>query len=118
MDRAVVRIRSRLGERVGKFFIRIQHLGLEYALRADRRMGMSSLFVQVTVVPTGTVSVCGPKTKLSILTAAIAAEVLSLLLAMTFGEPAHRSSIAIINGAMKPATHMFCFVISFTSFRD
>jgi hypothetical protein len=79
---------------------------------------MSSLFVQVTVVPTGTVSVCGPNTKLSILTTAVAAEVLSLLLAMTFGEPAHRSNIAIINGAMKPATHMFCFVISFTSFRD
>jgi hypothetical protein len=78
---------------------------------------MSSLFVQVTVVPTGTVSVCGPNTKLSILTAA-AAEALSLLLAMTFGEPAHRNSIAIITGAMKPATHMFCFVISFTSFRD
>jgi len=39
MDRAVVGIRSRLGKRVGEFFIRIQHLGLEHAFRADRRMG-------------------------------------------------------------------------------
>ena len=31
---------------------------------------MSSLFVHVTVAPTGTVIVCGPKTKLSIFTAA------------------------------------------------
>ncbi len=39
MDRAVVGIRSRLGKRVGEFFIRIQHLGLEYTLCTDRRMG-------------------------------------------------------------------------------
>jgi|HubBroStandDraft_6_1064221.scaffolds.fasta_scaffold22311_6 hypothetical protein len=36
--RAVVGIRSRLGKRIGEFFIRIQHLGLEHTLRADRRM--------------------------------------------------------------------------------
>ena len=36
--------------------------------------GMSSRFVQVTVVPTGTVSVSGPKLKLSIFTSAFAAE--------------------------------------------
>src|SRR3984893_19279926 len=39
VDRAVVGIRSRLGKRVGEFFIRIQHLGLEHTLGADRRMG-------------------------------------------------------------------------------
>jgi hypothetical protein len=38
VDRAVVGIRSRLGKRIGEFFIRIQHLGLEHTLRADRRM--------------------------------------------------------------------------------
>ena len=39
VDRAVVGIRSRLGKRVGEFFIRIQHLGLEHTVCADRRMG-------------------------------------------------------------------------------
>jgi hypothetical protein len=39
---------------------------------------MPSLFVQVTVVPTGTVIACGPKTKLSIFTATFAAEGWSL----------------------------------------
>ncbi len=59
-----------------------------------------------------------PKNEIVDFDRGLAAEALSLLLAMTFGEPAHRSNIAIINGAMKPATHMFCFVISLTSFRD
>src|SRR5580700_7596011 len=38
VNRAVVGIRSRLGKRIGEVFIRIQHLGLEYTLRADRCM--------------------------------------------------------------------------------
>jgi hypothetical protein len=70
---------------------------------------MSSLFVQVTVVPTGTVSVCGPKTKLSIFTAAFATEGWSL--AVTLGDPANSSSIAIITGAATPATHILFLVI-------
>src|SRR5580658_6047778 len=72
---------------------------------------MSSLFVQVTVVPTGTVSVCGPKTKLSILTAAFTADGRSLLLALTLGDPANRSSIAIISGVATPTTFILLFVI-------
>jgi hypothetical protein len=38
VNRAVVGIRSRLGKRVGEFFVRIQHLGLEHTLGADRGM--------------------------------------------------------------------------------
>jgi hypothetical protein len=75
---------------------------------------MSSLFVQVTVVPTGTVSVCGPKTKLSILTAAFAAE--GWLFALAFGDPTNSNSVAIITGAAKPATHAFFLVICLFSF--
>jgi hypothetical protein len=75
---------------------------------------MSSLFVQVTVVPTGTVSVCGPKTKLSILTVAFTADGRSLLLALTLGDPANSRSIAIITGAIKLATHtLFLFIVLF-----
>jgi hypothetical protein len=70
---------------------------------------MSSLFVQVTVAPTGTVSVCGPKTKLSIFTSALAAEPWSI--AATLGDPADNSITAIITGAAKPATHPFFLVI-------
>jgi hypothetical protein len=72
---------------------------------------MSSLFVQVTVVPTGTVSVWGPKTKLSILTAAFAAEEWSF--ALRLGDPAN-SSMAIITGTIKLATHtFFLFIVLF-----
>jgi hypothetical protein len=35
VNRAVVGIRPRLGKRVGEFFVRIQHLGLEHAVGAD-----------------------------------------------------------------------------------
>jgi hypothetical protein len=71
--------------------------------------GMSSAFVQVTVVPTGTVIVCGPKTKLSIFTAAFAAEGSSF--ALTLGEPANSITIAITAGVATPATHIFFPVI-------
>jgi hypothetical protein len=70
---------------------------------------MSSLFVQVTVVPTGTVSVCGPNTKLSIFTAAFAAEGWSL--AVTLEDPASSSNIAITTGVATPANHTFVLVI-------
>jgi hypothetical protein len=72
---------------------------------------MSSLFVQVTVAPTGTVSVWGPKTKLSILTVAFTAEAWSLPLALTLGDPANSSSIAIISGAATPVNLTLFFVI-------
>ena len=38
VNRAVVGICPCLRKRIGEFFIRIQHLGLEHALRADRRV--------------------------------------------------------------------------------
>jgi len=66
--------------------------------------------VQVTVVPTGTVIVCGPKTKLSIFTATFAAEGWSF--ALTLGDPANSSSMAITTGVAKPATHNLFFVLS------
>jgi hypothetical protein len=69
---------------------------------------MSSLFVQVTVVPTGTVIVCGPKTKLSIFTAAFAAVGWSF--AVTLGDPAN-NSIAITSGVAKLANHTLFLVI-------
>jgi hypothetical protein len=60
-------------------------------------------------VPTDTVSVCGPKLKLSIFTsAALVAEGWSL--AVTLGAPASSSS-AIMTGAAKPAIHMLFIVI-------
>jgi hypothetical protein len=70
---------------------------------------MSSLFVQTTVAPTGTVSVCGPKLKLSIFTSADAAEDWSF--AVTLGDPANSSSTAIITGVAKLAIHTFFLVI-------
>ena len=70
---------------------------------------MSSLFVHVTVVPTGTVIVCGPKTKLSIFTAAPAAEAWSL--ALTLREPANNTSTAINTGVAVPVIHKVFLVI-------
>src|ERR1700688_1033723 len=71
---------------------------------------MSSLFVQVTVVPMGTVIACGPKTKLSIFTATFAAEGWSF--ALTLGEAANSSSSAIITGIAKLAIHsLFLFMV-------
>ena len=74
VNRAEIRIRSRLAEREGELLVRIEHFGLErlWIVRADHRMGISSRFVHVTLVPTGTVSVAGPKLKLSIFTSAVA----------------------------------------------
>ena len=71
--------------------------------------GMSSRFVHVTVAPTGIATVCGAKLKLSIFTSALAAEGWSF--AVTLGDPANSSSIAIINGVAKLAIHIFVFVI-------
>jgi hypothetical protein len=72
---------------------------------------MSSAFVQVTVVPTGTVIVCGPKTKLSIFTVAFAAE--SWSFALTLGDTANSSSIPISTGIATPAIQILFFVIAF-----
>jgi hypothetical protein len=74
--------------------------------------GMSSLFVHVTVAPTGTVIVGGPKTKLSIFTSAFAAEGWSF--AVTVGDPATSSTIAMITDAVKLATQkLFRFIVLF-----
>jgi hypothetical protein len=55
------------------------------------------------------VIVCGPKTKLSIFTAAFAAEGWSF--AVTLDDPANNSSIAITTGVAKLADHTFFLVI-------
>jgi hypothetical protein len=39
VDRSVIGIFSRFGKRVGELFVRIQHLGLEHTICADRGMG-------------------------------------------------------------------------------
>jgi hypothetical protein len=71
------------------------------------------LFVHVTVAPTGTVIVCGPNTKLSMFTAAFAAEGWSL--AVTVGDPATSSTIAMITEAVKLATQtLFRFIVLFS----
>ena len=71
---------------------------------------MSSLFVHVTVAPTGTVIVCGPNTKLSMFTAAFAMEGWSL--AAMFGDPATSSTTAMISEAVKLASQiLFPFVV-------
>jgi hypothetical protein len=73
---------------------------------------MSSLFVHVTVDPTDTVIVCGPKTKLSIFTSAAAAEGWSF--AVTLGGPATSSTIAMTTEAVKLATQTpFRFIVVF-----
>src|SRR5271167_611933 len=58
---------------------------------------MSSWLDQVTVVPTATVSVPGPKLKLSIFTSAVAAACGAL--AETLGHPVHTTDAARINTA-------------------
>jgi hypothetical protein len=74
---------------------------------------MSSLFVQVTVVPTGTVSIWGPKTKLSIFTAAAGAEGCAFAV---MREDATNSIIAIsIGAAMVKARNVFFVLIMFLS---
>jgi hypothetical protein len=74
--------------------------------------GISSWFTQVTVAPTGTVTVCGPKLKLSILISAAAADGWSVF-AATFDDPADNSSIAIIAAVAKLTTHAFFLVTLF-----
>src|SRR5436305_7863705 len=61
--------------------------------------GMSSRLVQVTVVPADTVSVSGPKLKLSILTSAFAGGTGSFeaALALTLAGPANSRSAATIS---------------------
>src|SRR5580658_11033528 len=72
---------------------------------------MSSLFVHVTVAPTGTVIVCGPKTKLSMFTAALAE---GWSFAVTLGDPATSSTIAIATEAVKLAIQtLFRFIVLF-----
>jgi hypothetical protein len=73
---------------------------------------MSSTFVQVTVVPTGTVIVCGPKTKLSIFTAAAGAE--GSAFAVTREDNAN-SMIAISTGTATPEIQSLFFVMIFSS---
>jgi len=55
---------SRLGKCVRKLFVRIPHVGLGYAVCAHDRVGNIARLIQVTVVPTETLSVSGPKLKL------------------------------------------------------
>jgi len=64
--------------------------------------------------PTGTVTVCGPKLKLSIFTSAFAAEGWSF--AVTLGDPADSSTIAITPLRNLQPTH--CYPSLFCSFRD
>src|SRR6516225_25265 len=71
VNRAKVRITSRLAEGERELLIGVEYFGLEHTLGADNLWGMSSRLVHVTVVPTGTVSVPGPKLKLSIFTSVV-----------------------------------------------
>src|ERR1700745_3969129 len=80
--------------------------------------GMSSRLVQVTVVPTATVSVAGQKLKLSTFTSALAD---CGAFAELPGEAATSSSVAIITIANRPAMHtvfliMFLFPFLFFPF--
>src|SRR4029077_1715036 len=70
--------------------------------------GISSRLVQVTVVPTATVRVAGPKLKLSTFTSALAG---SALFAELPGERADRSSVATITVANRPAMHTLFLII-------
>ena len=68
--------------------------------------GISSRLIQVTVAPTGTGIVCGPKLKLSIVTSAAAAETWSF--AVTLSDPANNSSIAIHYRRRQTCNPHFC----------
>jgi hypothetical protein len=65
---------------------------------------MSSRFVHVTVVPGATVSVVGPKLKLSILTSALDAGACPAL-AVTLLAPLTNSAAAATTGAAKTKIH-------------
>src|SRR4029077_2244931 len=76
--------------------------------------GISSRLVQVTVVPTGTVKVAGPKLKLSTFTSAVAG---CGVCAELRGEPADSSSVATITVASSPPIHtVFLIIILFLFF--
>src|ERR1700686_4133515 len=70
---------------------------------------MSSWLVHVTVVPVGTVMACGPKTKLSICTAALPGAGISA--AVSFRDPANKSRATIMIGVATLAIHTFFLVI-------
>src|SRR5258708_32667285 len=70
--------------------------------------GISSRFVQVTVVPTGTVKVAGPKLKFSTFTSAVAD---CGIFAELRGEPADSSSVASITVASRPTMHTVFLII-------
>jgi len=71
--------------------------------------GISSRFVQVTIAPTGTVTVCGPKLKLSIFISAFAPEDWSLALSLVGA--VNSSTTAIITDVAKPVIYAFRLVI-------
>src|ERR1700746_2465255 len=76
--------------------------------------GISSRLVQVTVVPTATVRVAGPKLKLSTFTSALAA---FGGVAELPGAPAESSSVRTITVANRPKSHtVFLFTCSFLLF--
>src|ERR1700745_3726412 len=74
--------------------------------------GMSSRFVQVTVVPTATVKAAGPKLKLSTFTSAVVG---SAAFAVLRSEAADSSNVASITLANRPTIHMVFLIISFSS---
>src|ERR1700747_301564 len=75
--------------------------------------GISSRFVQVTVVPTGTVKVGGPKLKLSTFTSVVAG---CGVFAELRGEPADSSSVATIAVASRPTIHTVFLIIILVPF--
>ena len=114
MNRAVVGISARLGKGERELFVRIQHLGLEHSLRADRRVG------NVITVRPGHGRADGhrerrwPKHEIIDFHRRAA----GWLFALTLGDPTNSSSVAITTGIAKPATHAFFFVIVPVSFSN
>jgi hypothetical protein len=84
------------------------HHGLAGHFRMDR--AVVGICTCLGKLPTGTVIVCGPKTKLSILTAAFAAEGRSAF-AATLDDPANSSSIASSPALPHLQSAYFFFVI-------
>jgi hypothetical protein len=79
--------------------------------------GISSRFVHVTVVPAGTVNVCGPKLKLSILTCAEAGAEGSAF-ATVLRDNDKNSRIASIAGINPRAIRTFLFVMTFLLYKN
>jgi hypothetical protein len=113
MNGAEVRISSRFTEGEGELFVGVQHFGLERLriIRADDRVRdiVTVDPCNVTVVPTGTVSVTGPKLKLSTLTSVV--EAFCCACAAELFPPVPKIPMPSANAAARPAMNTLLLML-------